>query len=185
MRPRLRAVLALLVAALLSGLAAVADATTVVLLSREDLVAKSAIIVRVTVGEATSGESDDGTQIVTRTTLSVKQLLKGAAGDKLTLEQFGGTYKGKTQKILGDAELRPGEDAVLFLKNGDKGRVYLTALAMAAYHVDKVGMARRDLTGLALVKRTRGRIAPVETPAEPAETVEHLMTDVVRIAGGK
>jgi hypothetical protein len=74
---------------------------------------------------------------------------------------------------------------VVFLKTGDKGYVYLTVLALAAYHVDAAGMARRDLSGLSLVTRARGRIAPVERPAEPPESVDHLMADVVRIAGGK
>jgi hypothetical protein len=184
MRSQLRAILAVLVAAVVCGLCSVADATTVVLLSRAELVAKSDTVARVTVGEAVSTESDDGTMIVTRTALTVTQLLKGSASGTLQLEQIGGTYKGKTQKISGDAVLVPGEDAVVFLKSGDKGRVYLTALALAAYHVDAKGMVHRDLGGMTLMKKENGRFVPTGS-SEPAETIDHLMTDVVNIAGGK
>jgi len=185
MRSQIRALVAFLVAAVVCGICAVADATTVIFLSRQDLVAKSNLVARVTVGEAVTSESDDGTMIVTRTTLGVTQLLKGeGGGDKLQLEQIGGTYKGKTQKISGDAVLVPGEDAVLFLKTGEGGRVYLTALALAAYHVDGKGMVHRDLSGLSLMKRENGRIVPTGA-TEPPETVDHLMNDVIQIAGGK
>ncbi len=81
---------------------------------------------------------------MTRTELTITQPLKGGAADKggskmIVLEQMGGTYNGKTQRLLGDAKLSPGEDAVVFLRAGDKGRWHLTALALSAYHVDKEG----------------------------------------------
>ncbi|AUX42959.1 hypothetical protein SOCE26_043990 [Sorangium cellulosum] len=184
------AVLSLSAAVALLGVGAPADATTAVLLSREELVHRSATIARVTVGPSYTTESDDGRSIVTRTELTVTQPLKGAEADKggtkvMLLEQIGGTYNGKTQRVLGDAKLSPGEDALVFLRPGDKGRWHFTALSLSVYHVDTKGLARRSLEGLHLVRPSGGALVPIKVPAEEVEPIESLMTDVVRIAGAK
>ncbi|KYF64081.1 hypothetical protein BE11_49450 [Sorangium cellulosum] len=189
MKRSVNAVLSLFVSAALLCIGATADATTAVLLSREDLVRRSATIARVSVGQSTTTASDDGKSIVTRTELKVTQPLKGGGADGaakvIVLEQIGGTYNGKTQRLVGDARLSPGEDAIVFLRPGDKGRWHLTALALSVYHVDAKGMARRSLEGLQLVRRNGGALVPVHAPGDDVEPVESLMTDVVRIAGGK
>ncbi|WP_437312714.1 hypothetical protein [Sorangium sp. So ce385] len=189
MKRSVNAVLSLSAAAALLCLGAPADATTAVLLSREELVRKSATVARVTVGKSYTTESEDGRSIVTRTELTVTQPLKGGAdngGRKvIVLEQIGGTYNGKTQRVLGDASLSQGEDAVVFLRPGDKGRWHFTALALSVYHVDTKGLARRSLEGLHLVRRNGGALVPAQAPAEEIEPVESLMTDVVRLAGVK
>ncbi|WP_437475786.1 hypothetical protein WME75_24315 [Sorangium sp. So ce1014] len=190
MKRSVNAVLSLSAAVALLCLGTPADATTAVLLSREDLVRKSATVARVTVGQSYATESDDGKSIVTRTELTITQPLKGGEADKggvkvIVLEQVGGTYNGKTQRLLGDARLSQGEDAVVFLRPGDKGRWHFTALALSVYHVDTKGLARRSLEGLHLVQRSGGALVPVKAPAEEVEPIESLMTDVVRIAGVK
>ncbi|WP_437654723.1 hypothetical protein [Sorangium sp. So ce1182] len=190
MKRSVNAVISLLFSVALLCIVTTADATTAVLLSREELVLRSATIARVIVGRSFTAESDDGRSIVTRTELTLTQPLKGGEAGKgaakvLLLEQIGGTYNGKTQRVLGDAKLSPGEDAVVFLRPGDKGRWHLTALALSVYHVDAKGLARRSLEGLQLVRRSGGALVPVPVPADEIEPVESLMTDVVRIAGGK
>lgn len=183
MKRSLKAVLSVLAATAMIGLSTPADATMAVLLSREELVHKSMAVVRVTVGRSTTQESEDGASIVTRTELSVKQLLKGSGVEKIVIEQIGGTFNGKTQRVLGDARLTPGEDAVVFLRSGKGGRWNFTALALSVYHVDAGGLARRSLDGLSLVKRRAGTLVPMSAIPDEVETVESLMTDVVRIAG--
>lgn len=187
MKRSMNAVLSMTAALALLGVATPADATTAVLLSREELVRKSVAVARVTVGRSYSTESDDGRSIVTRTELTITQPLKGDEGGAKTivLEQVGGTYNGKTQRVIGDAWLSPGEDAVVFLRPGDKGRWHFTALALSVYRVDKKGLARRTFEGLHLVRRSGGVLVPIKPPAEEVEPIESLMTDVVRIAGGK
>lgn len=179
---------ALIAAAVVGGLSQTADATTALLLSREELTERSTAIGRVVVGRATTRESDDGTSIITRTELTFTQCLKGACGKTAVVEQVGGTFNGKTQRILGDGHLQPGEDAVVFLSAGqgrDSGVSFLTALALSVYHVDAHGMAQRDLEGLGLMRRRDGRVEPIEVDEKP-EPVEKLMTEVVRLAkGGK
>jgi len=137
MRSGLKAMLVIMVTAVVGGVSAVADATTALLLTRDELVQRSAVVARVTVGKAVSSESSDGAAIVTRTELAVTQLLKGKAGSTLVVEQFGGTFKGKTQVVMGDAKLSPGEDAVVFLRGDGGGTAYLTALGQSVYHVEK------------------------------------------------
>lgn len=184
------AVLSFSAALALLGVVTPADATMAVLLSREELVRQSVTVARVTVGRSYTTESDDGRSIVTRTELTITQPLKGGEADTggaktIVLEQIGGTYNGKTQRVIGDALLSPGEDAVVFLRPGNKGRWHFTALALSVYHVDRKGLARRSLKGLHLVRRTGSTLQPVTPPAEEVEPVESLMTDVVRLAGGK
>jgi hypothetical protein len=185
MKRNLKAIVSALAAVTLIGLSASADATTALLLSREELVSRSTAVARVHVGRSTTAESDDGASIVTRTELTVTQPLKGSGPQAFVIEQIGGTYNGKTQRVLGDARLAQGEDAVVFLRAGAKGRFHLTALALSVYHVDAKGMARRSLEGLHLLKRSGSALVPSPEVGEAAEPVESLMTDVVRIAGRK
>lgn len=187
MKRSVKALFSLSAAALLLSTSAPADATTAILLSREELVHQSVKVARVTVGRSYTTESDDGRSIVTRTELTITQPLKGGDGGAKTivLEQIGGTYNGKTQHVLGDARLSPGEDAVVFLRPGGQGKWHFTALSLSVYHVDANGLARRNLEGLSLVRRSGRALVPIKALVEEAEPVESLMTDVVRIAGGK
>lgn len=179
-----RKYLAVLAAIVLLGVSAVADATTMLFLSREELVNRSDLVVRVRVGKAVTAESEDGRGLVTRTELDVVQLLKGKVEGRVVVQQFGGTHRDKTQKVLGDATLKAGEDAVVFLRRDDKGKMYFTALALSVYHVDAKGMARRELDGVELVRYVGKKLEPSGHVERP-EPVESLMTDVVRLAGGK
>lgn len=183
MRSWFKAVASALVVAAVSGISAMADATTALFLSREDLVRISDIVVRVKVGKAVTGQSDDKASIITRTDLEVTQFLKGTSNKFITVQQIGGRYNGKTQRVLGDAQLALGEDAIVFLKRGEKGITHFSILAQSVYHVDDKGIARRNLDGLTLVKRSGDRLQPVII-AEHPETVESLMTDIKRLAGG-
>lgn len=175
---------ALLAAIVFLGISVLAQATTMLFLTREELTVRSDIVARVRVGKATVSESDDGRMIVTRTELLVTKLLKGKVDGPVVVQQFGGRFGGKTQKVVGDGQLRPGEDAVVFLRREDKAKTYLTALALSVYHIDDKGMARRNVDDMVFMKNEDGkakRIAHVEV----AEPVESLMTDIVRFAGGK
>lgn len=180
-----RAALLALAALFVATLTGIAGATTVLLLTRQELVDRSEVIARVQVGAQTTSLSDDGKAIVTRTELAVTQGLKGSPPATLVLEQIGGSWRGKTQKILGDATLATGQDAVIFLKRGEQGRVHLTAMALSVYRVDSKGMASRDLKNLGFARRENGKIVPADAPNEAPEPVGKLIADVLRIAGGK
>jgi hypothetical protein len=170
--------------AVLTAFTTIADATVMLFLSREDLTQRSDLVARVRVGKATVLESEDGRSLVTRTELVVTKVLKGKIDGPLVVQQLGGSFRGKTQKVRGDGQLRTGEDALVFLRRDEKGKTYLTALALSVYHVDDQGIARRYLEEMVFAKYEDGkakRISHVEAP----ESVESIMTDIVRYAGGK
>jgi len=176
-----------LVMAMLAGAIAfssIAEATVMLFLSREELTQRSDLVARVRVGKATVSESADGRSLVTRTELVVTKALKGKVEGPLVVQQLGGTLRGKTQKVLGDGQLRSGEDALVFLRRDDQGKTYLTALALSVYHVDDRGIARRFLEDLALAKYEGGKAKRI-VPNEGPESIESIMTDVVRFSGGK
>ena len=178
---RFQRIVTAIVFATLCSLSSLADATTALFLSREELVRISDVIVRVKVGKATHGESEDKRALLTNTVLEVTQYLKGTGSSHLVVQQFGGKYNGKIQKVMGDGRLATGEDAIVFLKRGENGRVYLSVLSQSVYHVDDKGMARRNLEGLVLMKKSGDSIQPIKV-VEHAETVESLMTDIRRLA---
>jgi hypothetical protein len=181
---RFKTFLIMAIAAFFWGFGALAHATTMLFLTREELTLRSDMVARVRVGKATVSESDDGKKIVTRTELSVTKLLKGKVDGPLVVQQLGGTLRGKTQKVIGDGQLRQGEDALVFLHRDEKGKTYLTALGLSVYHIDDRGIARRYIDDMVFMKYEDGkakRIAHVEMP----EAIESVMTDIVRFAGGK
>lgn len=171
-------------AALALCVSAPVHATTMLLLTREELLLRSDIVVRARVGKAISSPLSDGLAMVTRTELIVTQPLKGKAEGALWVSQFGGKAEGKTQKVAGDATLHAGEDVVVFLRRDEKGKTYLTALSQSVWHVDEKGMAKRDLEGATFL-RYEGNKAIAVVPIESKEPVEALMTEIVRLAGRK
>lgn len=176
-----------LVMAMLAGATAfssIADATMMLFLSREELTQRSDVVARVRVGKANVSESEDGRSLVTRTELVVTKALKGKVEGPLVVQQLGGTLRGKTQKILGDGQLQLGEDALVFLRRDEKGKTYFTALALSVYHVDDRGIARRYLEDVVFAKYENGKAQQIKHIEAP-ESVESIMTDVVRLSGGK
>lgn len=173
-----------LIVVLAFGLSANANATTMVLLAREELLLRSDLVLRARVGKAVTSQSPDGGVMVTRTELIVSQTLKGKTDAVVWVAQFGGKDAGRNQAILGDAVLRTGEDAVVFLRRDEKGKTYLTAMSQSVWHVDENGMAKRELKGATFL-RYEGNKAIAVVPTEPAEPVETLMTEIVRLVGRK
>jgi hypothetical protein len=176
-----RGVWALVVASMLALMPAPSTAASAVMLTREQLVKRSDLVVRATAIEAQSDWNGDGTAIVTRTRLRVRSFLKGKGVADLWLEQYGGTVGDRTMSVPGDAHIEPGQELVLFLKRGSDGMVYLTALSQAAYHVkgDKVG---RDMAGLVLYLPINGKLTPIEHKPEPREPLTRLLADIARAA---
>lgn len=162
-----------------------AEATVVVQLDRARLVRDADLVVRATVGNARSMWNEDHTQIVTLTTLTVTQYIKGSDGAELVLRQFGGQVDGLVSRVSGDAQLEAGQDVVLCLRRG-AGVVYLTALAQSVWFLTPqsggVTMAARDLAGLTFTQLRNGQYQVIEHPAaEPRETAPALLTSLSRL----
>lgn len=165
-RPASLLIFALALAALPATWSHEAHASSALALDVETLTQKSAAVVHATVAEQRFQESEDGSAIVTLSRLVVRSFLSGEAPQQLWVRQFGGTYRGKVQKVSGDASIRPGDNVVAFLRPG-KDVYHFTALGLSVFHVN-AGLARRNTNGLHLVRSEGGRIVPASENFESA-----------------
>lgn len=99
----------------LFGAASAAQATTVVPLALPELAREADAIVRVKVleGGARRGAFHDAPAIVTDLEFALLEVLKGEPPRSLTV--FGGTVGDQTLALIGQPELRAGDEAFLFL----------------------------------------------------------------------
>ncbi|HEX2061229.1 MAG TPA: PKD domain-containing protein [Thermoanaerobaculia bacterium] len=96
-----------------------AHATTIVLPTDEQLIAKAPVIVDGTVLSSSAVERDG--RIWTETRLSVARRLKGEAADIITIHELGGIAGERITKIFGTPEFEEGERVLLFLEPNPRG----------------------------------------------------------------
>jgi PKD repeat protein len=96
-----------------------ARATTIVLPTDEQLIAKSPVIVQGTV-LSTAAADRDGT-IVTETRIEVARTLKGDAAGTIAVRELGGIVGDRITKIFGTPEFAAGERVLLFLEPSPRG----------------------------------------------------------------
>ena len=99
--------------------AVAARATTIVLPSDEQLIAKSPVIVDGTV-LSTAPVDRDGA-IWTETVIDVARTLKGETDGRITVREIGGTLEDRITKIYGAPEFAAGERVLLFLDVDARG----------------------------------------------------------------
>jgi PKD repeat protein len=90
-----------------------AHATTIVLPTDEQLIAKSPVIVEGTV--ISTMPVDRNGAIWTETTVVVSRNVKGRTEQTITVHEIGGVLDGRATKIFGSAEFKDGERVLLFL----------------------------------------------------------------------
>ena len=170
-RPALKALLLPLFAAVLTlGLAvSSASATVMKYASVERLVEISDIIVHGTVTEQRTYFDSKQKRVVTDTTIQVERSFLGDISESITIQQWGGTYKGTTHHIPGDARFVPGEEVVVFLHTGD-GVVALSALSQSKYSV-------KNIDGKKLVFRNLSDIGMLIEPDDGPKYLKHLPSE--------
>jgi PKD repeat protein len=100
-------------------LAAAAHATTIVLPSDEQLIAKSPVIVD---GIVVSSEAVDRNGTVwTDTVVEVARTIKGSASGRITVREIGGQAGDRISRLYGSAEFTAGERVLLFLEPSPRG----------------------------------------------------------------
>ena len=99
--------------------AAAARATTIVMPSDEQLIAKSPVIVTGTVQSIETVERDG--RIWTEATVSVAHALKGEVASTITVREIGGELDGRFTKLYGTPEFTRGERVLLFLESSPRG----------------------------------------------------------------
>lgn len=100
--------------------AASAAATTIILPTDAQLVAKTPLIVQGTVVSSRPVLRDDG-RIWTETQLAVEQTLKGSATGTITIREIGGELDGRITKIFGAPVYTAGERVMAFLTATPRG----------------------------------------------------------------
>jgi hypothetical protein len=113
-----------------------AEAHTARLLTLEELTGISTFVVVATAGEHRSVWEDlpSGRRIVTYTRLAVERIIAGAPGTELWVRTLGGAVDKIGQAVPGEAQLRPGSRAMLFLAQVT-GAVVVAAMAQGHYPV--------------------------------------------------
>lgn len=125
-----------------------ADATVLVPMSDEALVASSDAIVVGRVGDITTAALEGG-RVVTRIPLTVERALKGAtAGGSLVVTEAGGRIGALAVVVLGAPEYTTGERVLAFLRRRTDGSLETNGLALGKYHVAP------DAGGVPLARRT-------------------------------
>ena len=99
--------------------AAAVQATTIVMPTDEQLIAKSPVIVTGTVVSSTS--VDRGNAIWTDTRVEVASALKGSISGTITIHEIGGEVDGRFTKIFGAPRMTAGERVLLFLEPAPQG----------------------------------------------------------------
>ncbi|MBM4352846.1 MAG: hypothetical protein FJ109_03475 [Deltaproteobacteria bacterium] len=161
-----------------------AAATTVRYLDLDSLVHTSALIFHGTVEEVAAKNlgSAERPRLVTDVTFTVHRVLKGAnPGCEFHLRLVGGSADGHTLQIPGQPRFRKGGEVVLFLESTGVELV-LNGMGQGRYRVGRDGegrkLARRDLSGLSVVRRGRDS-ATIEAGAlEDAVPLEDLFRRV-------
>jgi hypothetical protein len=141
-----RAGVAAAAAALLAAGAGSAQASTVIGLSIEDQARLSRMVV---VGEvaALRGQDHPVHGIETAVTFRVTDVLKGdvRAGRTVVFHTRGGEAAGVISEAVGEAVLRPGQKALVFIEEVD-GRLYNLGLSMSVWDVQEDRSGARSFT---------------------------------------
>jgi len=100
-------------------LAVVANATTIVMPTDEQLIDKSPVIVEATVVSSTP--VDRGNRIWTETVLSVTKTIRGSVPEQIIVREIGGVIGDRITKIFGAPEYTAGEHVLVFLTPAPRG----------------------------------------------------------------
>ena len=103
----------------LIAIASVAAATTIVLPTDDQLIAKSPVIVEGTV--LSSAPVARGSEIWTETQITVDHTIKGNASGAITIREIGGELDGRITKIFGAPTYTVGERVLVFLAPTPRG----------------------------------------------------------------
>lgn len=146
-----------------------AQATIVTMHTIEEMTQKADVVVHARVVD--QKVEKDNARIVTRTQIEVIDGLKGATkGDVLTIYQVGGTYEGKTQRIIGTHTHQMNEEMILFAMKYRDGLISY-GVGVGKFLVERIdGSARivEDIQDVSILKRGKnGRNELAEpTPRE-------------------
>ncbi len=136
----------------LSLLALPSKATSVVMLSDDEMVVTSRFILTGEVRTVTSAWNDEHTMIWTYVEIKRDRLLKGKLGAKtIVLKQPGGTVGQSGIRVLGQPEFSPGQQVLLYLNTSPEGYIHVAHTFMGMFSI-----VEDKATGKKIVTRPTG-----------------------------
>ena len=172
---------------LLTVVAALANATTLLALDVPALTKGSAVVARATVKSSQARWTKDGGRIMTDVVLEVTEPWKGSPGKQVIVIQPGGVVGEVGQLVHGTARFSVGEDVVVFLEpRGD--RFLLTGMLQGKFKVQtssdgKAIFALQELEGEALLVDPATRQAV--SPGAVVLPLDTLRAQVLAASGAK
>ena len=132
---------------ILFSLGFVANATTVIPPSFDDLVRRAQVIFE---GEVTSLHSQwigEGAEhrIVTYVTFKVDDALKGDPGANYSIRMLGGTVDGRTMEVTDAPKFRVGDHDLLFVENNGSQFIPLVGIMHGRFRIEKDQTGRETL----------------------------------------
>jgi hypothetical protein len=126
-----------------------AKATTVVMLTDNELIVHSRLIVTGRVVSVTSAWDDSASMAWTYVEILTDNVLKGEIAERtIVLKQLGGAVGESGVRVFGQPEFRVGERALLYLNTGTDGSLHSAHAFMGKFSI------RQDPTGQEFVERT-------------------------------
>ncbi len=145
------------------GIAEAASATTIVLPTDDQLIAKSAVIVEGTVVSTTAIQN--GNEIWTETKLAVNRTIKGNATGEITIREIGGQIGDRISKVFGSPEYVANERVLVFLTPTSRGDYQTTDLFVGKFSEERALNGRRLWlrdSAMANVQLLDARFQPIE-----------------------
>ena len=171
--------------ALLGGL--FCGATIVPLLSLEDLVARSELIV---VGQVTrTWAAWDGEHqfIWTHTEIAVRDVVKGERIEKVTVSEPGGVVGGVQMTVIGMPTYAPGVQMMLFLERMPNGYLRSAGVGQGKLAISAQGRIHLTHSGADFVKARNARQGTALRSLEglPADEVRQRVVQLIQAGKGK
>lgn len=164
--------------------AGVASATSIVLPTDDQLIAKSPVIIEGTV--LSTAPIQQGSEIWTETKLAISRTIKGNVSGAITVREIGGEIGDHITKVFGTPEFTTGERVLLFLTPTPRGDYQTTDLFVGKFSEQLAMNGRRLFTrdsDMANVQLLDAEFRPVRarTVQRDAETFEAYVS--ARAAG--
>ncbi|HEV8132858.1 MAG TPA: FlgD immunoglobulin-like domain containing protein [Acidobacteriota bacterium] len=162
-----------------------AQATSFILLSRDELVSDSDAVVRGRVSSLQSIVSENGT-ILTFIGVTVERDLLRQIPPQTTIyfEELGGRFEGTSAWVFGAPEVELGEDVVIFAKLQADGFFRIAQLFQGKFGVEPSGRLRQEMPGaVGLFRRDTRRFERLEeieqvTANTNTRTLGHFATEL-------
>lgn len=147
-----------------------ANATTFILMTDEELVARSTAAVLGSVTAIETAASDATDAIYTYIHIEPDQVVLGELpkGD-IVVREPGGTLRGRSEWIFGTPEYTVGEEVLVFLERNTDGTLHTTGMAMGKYSVQNhphgfTALVRDLAEGAAVLNPATGRLTTDPAP---------------------